>query len=99
PVGRYAEISFGLPATLSGRLAQMRCDEASIFQTLQRGIYAAQRDLAAGLLLDFPRDRHAISIVAQAHQRQHYHQLKIAEIVPLWHFFNYSELITGPQAC
>jgi hypothetical protein len=79
---RHAEISFGLSSSLGGRLAQMRRHQPSAFQPLRRGVYTAQRDLTAGLLFDFPRDRHAIGILPQAQQRQHHHQLEIAEITP-----------------
>jgi hypothetical protein len=45
------------------------------------------------LLLDLLRYRHAVGILAKPDDREHDQQLKLAEVLSLGHFFDYTEEI------
>src|SRR5262249_20234586 len=81
------EIAFSAPATFGRSIAQGGGDEATFLEASQPCIDAGDDDLAVCLRLEFLRDRYSISILAEAHERQQQHQVKVLEIISLPHFF------------
>ena len=93
----HSKIPARLPASLRDRLAHVGRHKPLAFQPLQRGVYAAQGNLAATVLLKFARYGNSISVVAQLNENQENHQLELAEIVSLRHLFKNSEEMAGSQ--
>jgi hypothetical protein len=56
-----------LPPPFRRGFAEARADEVLLLKPVQRGIDARDGDLVPGLLLDFPRDRHPVGVLSQAH--------------------------------
>jgi hyperosmotically inducible protein len=66
-------------------------DVAFLFETIQRGIHAAQFHLASGLLLYVTRDGYSVGVISQPHQYQHYDEFEIGKMACGFHLFKYDE--------
>jgi len=84
---RHVEVLLRSPAALCRRLAELRCDEALILQSLEGGINTADSYIPAGSFLELFADWNAVGVVAQAYENQYYHQFEASELLAFRHFF------------
>ena len=61
------------------------------FQPVQGSVETAHQNSAATPLLDFPRDRHPISLAAKAEERQYHNEFELAQVHTFGHLLNYGE--------
>ena len=74
----HTEVSFRSTSSLCGRFADARRDPALVFQSLKSGVDAGKGYATTGRLLDFVRNRNAVSFVlVQPQDGKEDHQLEI----------------------
>src|SRR5271170_6162943 len=73
------EITFSFAAAFRRGIAKSGCDQAFCFETLERRVYAANRDGSATWSFEFPRDGNSVSFVTEMDHGEKEHQLKLPE--------------------
>ena len=82
-----SKITFCPATALGSGFPQFGSNQAALLQTLQRGIDTCDDHLATGLFFKFLGYGHPIRILAQTHQRQQQHQVKVSKVFALSHLF------------
>ena len=88
---RDLEISLGSATPFRRCIAETRRDKTLFLKSRQCGVDRAERNGSPSLLLDLPRYRDAICVLAEPYDHQNYHKLKLTDIGLLRQFFEYSE--------
>src|SRR6185369_995329 len=78
------------PASTFGRwIAVSRGHKAVLFQPVQRGVDRAQQNGTLARLLNFPRNRDAISVLSDTQDGEQDHEFEVGQMLPSHLFTNY----------
>src|SRR5690606_26219927 len=79
-LGAHRVIPLRAPASLGRRLAEPRYDEPFVLEPIERRVERAGRGAPSGPLLNLFANRDAVSVIAEAHDREQNNLLELAEI-------------------